>query len=41
MKYIMDNIFTLNKYDDDDDEKHINIDDLYEKKRTTGASKTI
>jgi hypothetical protein len=33
MKYIMDNIFTLNKYDDEDDEKHINIDDLYEKKR--------
>lgn len=29
----MDNIFTLNKYDDENSEQHINIDDLYEKKR--------
>jgi hypothetical protein len=29
----MDNIFTLHKYDDEADDFHLNIDDLYEKKR--------
>ena len=29
----MDNIFTLHKYENEDSDYHLNIDDLYEKKR--------
>tara|TARA_Y100000816_G_C26073354_1_gene564789 strand:+ start:295 stop:960 length:666 start_codon:yes stop_codon:yes gene_type:complete len=29
----MDNIFTLHKYENEDSDHHLNIDDLYEKKR--------